>query len=70
MLITHLRGKLEMRRSPHLTECPVVIIDRSQGRVLVIDHFPGTQGVTPGMTPEQALSRQVGGAVLEADEPH
>ena len=60
VLITHPRAKLEMRRHPHLRELPVVIIDRSQGRVLVIDHFPAALGVTPGMTPEQALSRQVG----------
>ena len=70
VLITHLRAKLEMRSQPQLREHPVVIIDRSQGRVLVTDHFPAAHGVTPGMTPEQALSRQVGGSVLEADEPH
>lgn len=70
VLITHLRAKLEMRRHPQMRERPVVIIHRSQGRMVVIDHFPAARGVTPGMTQEQALSRQVGGAVLEADEPH
>ncbi|MCE2423408.1 MAG: hypothetical protein J4G03_08925 [Gemmatimonadetes bacterium] len=70
ILITHLRAKLEIRRNPQLRDQPAVITDRSQGRTLVIDHFPAAQGVTPGMTPEQALSRQAGGKLMEADEPH
>ena len=68
VLVTHLRAKLEMRRQPHLKDQPAVIVDRSQGRSLVIDHFPAAAGVAAGMTVEQALSRQSGGIVLDADE--
>ena len=35
---------------------------------MVIDHFPAAIGVATGMTLEQALSRQSGGIILEADE--
>ncbi len=68
ILITHLRAKLEMQRQPHLRDRPVLIVDRSQGRPLVVDHFPGASGVAAGMTLEQARSRQTGGTVLEAEE--
>ena len=68
VLVTHLRAKVEMRRQPHLEDRPVIIVDRSRGRPQVIDHFPAASNVAPGMTLEQALSRQAGGAVLEADE--
>ena len=68
VLVTHLRAKLEMRRQPHLKDQPAVIVDRSQGRPLVVDHFPVAAGVAAGMTLEQALSRQSGGIVLDADE--
>ena len=68
VLVTHLRAKVEMRRQPHLKDRPVLIVDRSQGRPLVIDHFPAASGLAAGMTLEQALSRQADGTVLEADE--
>ena len=68
VLVTHLRAKVEMQRQPRLKDCPVVIVDRSAGRPLVVDHFPAARGITAGMTLEQALSRQAGGSVLEADE--
>ena len=68
VLVTHLRAKLEMRRQPHLKDQPAVIVDRSRGRPLVVDHFPAASGVAAGMTLEQALSRQSGGVVLDADE--
>ena len=34
-------------------------MDRSKDRPLVVDTFPAVVGVSPGMTQEQALSRQV-----------
>ncbi len=68
LLVTHLRAKLEMQRQPHLWDRPVLIADRSQGRPLVVDHFPAASGVAAGMILEQALSRQTGGVVLYADE--
>ena len=68
VLITHLRAKVELRRHLHLRERAVVIVDRSRGRPMVIDHFTAASHVAAGMTLEQALSRQGDGAVLEADE--
>ena len=67
-LITHLRAKVEMRRQPHLKDRAVLIVDRSRGRPLVLDHFPAAPGVAAGMTLEQARSRQTNSAVLETDE--
>ena len=42
---------------------------RKSGEV-VVDHFPVAVAVSAGMPLEQALSRQAGAVVLEADEPH
>ena len=68
VLVTHLRAKVEMRKQPHLKDRAALIVDRSQGRPLVIDHSPAASGVEAGMTLEQALSRQANGIPLEADE--
>ena len=69
VLITHLRAKVELRKQPHLKDRPAVIVDRSKGSRLVIDHFPAAGGVITGMTLEQALSQRTDTTVLEADEP-
>ena len=69
VVITHLRAKVEMRRQPHLAEKPVVIVDRSQGRPTVADHFPSATGVIAGMTLEEALSVHAGAVTIDADEP-
>ena len=69
VLVTHLRAKEELRNHPNLKETTAVIVDRSKGRLLVVDTFPAVVGVSPGMTQEQALSRQPGTIVLETDEP-
>ena len=69
VLITHLRAKVELQRQPHLANRPVVIADRSHGRPLVADRFPACAGVAPGMPLEEALSRNAGTVVLDADEP-
>ena len=68
VLITHLRAKVELRRHPSLKDRPAVIVDRSGSRALVVDFFPATIGVSVEMTLEEALSRQAGGVVLEANE--
>ena len=68
VLVTHLRAKVEMQRQPHLKDRAALVIDRSRGRPLVIDHFPAANRVTAGMTLEQALSRNVNSPILEADE--
>ena len=41
VLITHLRAKAELRRHAHLKDKPVVIVDRSRARPLVVDSSPG-----------------------------
>ena len=69
VLITHLRAKVELRRHPHLRDKPAVIVDRSGGRPLVVDHFPAAPGVRAGMSLEQGLSRLRDAVVLEGDEP-
>ena len=70
ILITHLRAKAEMQRRPHLKKQPALVADRSKSRPVVVDHFPMAMAVSAGMPLEQALSRQAGAVVLEADEPH
>ena len=69
VLITHLRAKVELQRQPHLKDMPVVIADRSHGRPAVVDCFPVCAGVGAGMALEEALSRNAGTVVLDADEP-
>ena len=69
VLITHLRAKVELQRQPHLGDRAVVIADRFRGMQLVVDHLPACAGVTAGMTLEEALSRNAGTVVIEADEP-
>ena len=69
VLITHLRAKVELQRQPHLGDRAVVIADHYRGRPLVADRFPACAGVTAGMALEEALSRNAGAVVLEADEP-
>ena len=68
VLVTHLRAKLEMQRQPHLKDRAALVVDRSKGRPRVVDHFPTPAAVVPGMTLEQALSRNADSPVLEADE--
>ena len=72
VLVTHMRGKVEMGRHLHLKDSPVLIVDRSPSRArsVVVDSFQGASEVTAGMTVEQALSRQANAVVLDADEPH
>ncbi len=68
VLVTHLRARVEMRRRPQLADQAALIVDRSRGRPIVADRFPAASRAAAGMTLEQALSRQAGGIVLEADE--
>ena len=67
VFITRLRAKVEMRRRPGLKDRPVVIVGRCRGRPAVVDCFPAAAGVAVGMTPEQALSRQPDGILLETE---
>ena len=69
VLITHLRVKVELKRQPHLKDLPVIIVDRTQTRPLVIDSSPRAAAAITGATLEQALALQPDALVLEADEP-
>ncbi len=68
-LVTRLRAKVELQRSPRLRNAPAVIVGRERGRAVVLDALPGASGASAGMTLEEALSLRPGAAVVEADEP-
>lgn len=68
VLVTHLRAKVELLRRPHLRDTPAVVVGRNRGRATVLDALPVANGVTTGMTLEEALSLQPETAVVEADE--
>ena len=70
LFITHLRAKVEMRRHPDLKNIPAVIVERSGGRALMVDSTPFANGVSLGITLEEAFSIQPTALVIEADEPH
>ena len=70
VLIPHLRALAELRRCPHLSTRPIIIVNRSRGRPLVTDFLPEGSGVRMGMSLEQAMSLHRGTRVLEANEPH
>ena len=70
VLIPHLRAFVELRRSPHLGKRPIVIVDRSGARPVVVDFLPDGVGMRKDMPLEQAMSLHGGTRVLKADEPH
>ena len=70
LLITHLRAKIEIRRHPNLENTAAIIVERSGGRALVVDSTPSANGISSGITLEEALSIRPEALVIEADEPH
>ena len=70
VFVTHFRAKIEMRRQSHLKASPVVIVDRSCRRPMVVDAFPTASHVTTGTPLEEALSRLTDAVVLESDDHH
>ena len=69
VLITHLRAKAELRRHAHLRDSPIAVVDRTDGKPLVVDSSAGAS-VRAGMTLEQAMSSHNGLIILDADEPY
>ena len=69
VLITHLRAKAELRRHAHLRDSPIAVVDRTDGKPLVVDSSAGVSA-RAGMTLEQAMSSHNGIIILDADEPH
>ena len=51
VLIPHLRALAELRRCPHLSTRPIIIVNRSRGRPLVTDFLPEGSGVRQGYAP-------------------
>ena len=68
--ITQWRTRLELARRPELADRVGVIVDRSGGRTVVVDHLPAASSLTLGKSLRQALSLQSEATVLEADEPY
>ena len=68
VLITHLPARVEVRRRPGLEDRPVVIVDRTQDRPVVVDRLPAAVAST-GVALEEELSLHTGTVVLEADAP-
>ena len=69
VLITHLRAKAELRRHAHLRDSPIAVVDRTNGKPLVVDTSAGASA-RAGMTLEQAMSYHNGLIILDADEPY
>ena len=70
VLISHFRAKAEARRNTKVRDRPVVIVDRSEGRPLVVDSSAGASHVKAGMTLEEAMSHNTNTIVLDADGPY
>ncbi len=68
--IAHWRARLELARRPELAERVGVIVDRSGGRAVVVDHLPAASSLTLGKSLRQALSLHSEATILEADEPY
>ena len=69
VLITHLRAKAELQRHEHLRDSPIAVVDRTDGKPLVVDTSAGASA-RAGMTLEQAMSSHNGLIILDADEPY
>ena len=41
LLITYLRAKSELRRYAHLRDSPIAVVDRTNGKPLVVDTSAG-----------------------------
>ena len=68
-LITHLRAKAELRRRTHLKDSQIAVVDKAQGKPLVVDSSAGTS-VRAGMTLEQAMSCRNDLIILDSDESY
>ena len=69
VLITNLRAKAELRRHAHLRDSPIAVVNRTNGKPLVVDSSAGASA-RAGMTLEQAMSSHNGLIILDADESY
>ena len=70
MAVSHFRARMELARRPELVDRVGVIVDRSDGRAVVVDQLPAASRPVLGKYLRQALSLLPDAMVLEADEPH
>ncbi len=78
VLITHLPVKVEVRRAPSLRDKQVLVTTQTSKGTEVLDFSAqvkrgsrgGSQGVSPGMPLQEAVSRCKGATLIEADESH
>lgn len=70
VVVSHFRARQELTRRPELADRPGVIVDRSGGPAVVVDHLPAASSLMLGKNLLQGLSLQPEAVVLEADEPH
>lgn len=70
VLITHLPMKAELKRSATLKGKPVIIIEGSDSKPVVLDSSPQAKGVVAGMPLQEALSRCKGATLVRADRPY
>ena len=68
-LITHRRAKAELRRHAHLRDSQIAVVDRTNGKPLVVGNSAGASA-RAGMTLKQATSSHNGLIILDADEPY
>ena len=69
ILVPHLRAGVELLRRPSLQAAPILVVGRDRGRAVVLDALPASSAAVAGMPVEEALSRQAGAVVVDADEP-
>ena len=67
VLIPHFAIQVELRRKPKLRERPLLLVQSSGSRRLVVDASPRAAGVHPGMPLQEALARCKEAVLLEAD---
>ena len=70
LLITHLAMKSEFTRFPELQNRPVIITQSHGSRQTVLDRSQEANGVTEGMSVQEALSCCKSATLLEADHPY
>ena len=67
VLITHFPVKAELQRHEDIQGKPVIVVDHSESRRLVVDSTPSARGVRSGMSLSEAMSRSKTSVVIEAD---
>ena len=70
MLITHFPMKAELSRNSALDNKPVIIVEQSGRRQLVMDYSVNTSGVSIGMPIQEALSMCKDVILLESNESY